>query len=120
MTKRRNKMPEQAWKLGALTAVAQGLGDTQDGLNGYQIGQLLGRLNMEDPGAGLTKWKRLEEAFVRRQNTDGHPQRIITFIQHAMDPTNYVGRPELFTLRQGLRPAEWCTSRDLINGTGVS
>lgn len=74
MTKRRNKMPEQAWKLGTLTAVAQVLGDTQDGLNGYQIGQLLGRLNMEDPGAGLTKWKRLEEAFVRRQNTDGHPQ----------------------------------------------
>lgn len=100
MTKRRNKMPEKAWKLGTLTAVAQVLGDTQDGLNGYQIGQLLGRLNMEDPGASLTKWKRLEEAFVRRQNTDGHPQRIITFIQHAMDPTNYVGRPELFTLRQ--------------------
>ncbi|AGM31704.1 hypothetical protein MABM_52960 (plasmid) [Mycobacteroides abscessus] len=93
-------MPEPAWKLATLTAVAQVLGATQDGLNGYQIGQLLGRLNMEDPGAGLTKWKRLEEAFVRRQNIDGHPQRIITFIQHAMDPTNYVGRPELFTLRQ--------------------
>lgn len=93
-------MPEPAWGLGTLTAVAQVLGDTQDGLNGYQISQLLGRLKMEDPGAGLTKWKRLEEAFVRRQSSDGHPQRIITFIRHAMDPTNYVGRPELFTLRQ--------------------
>jgi uncharacterized protein (TIGR02391 family) len=76
------------------------LADTQDGLTGSQIGQLLGRLHMDDPDAGLTKWKRLEEAFVRRQNDDGHPQRIITFIQHAMDPTNYVNSPELFTLRQ--------------------
>lgn len=93
-------MPEPAWKPGVLTGVAQVLGDTQDGLIGSRISQLLGRLNMEDPGAGLTKWKRLEEAFVRRQNVDGHPQRIITFIQHAMDPANYVNNPELFTLRQ--------------------
>lgn len=55
---------------------------------------------MEDPGVGLTKWKRLEEAFVRRQNRDGHPQRIISFIRHAMDPANYVNSPELLTLRQ--------------------
>jgi len=93
-------MPEPAWKLGILTGVAQVLADTQDGLNGTQIGQLLGRLHMEDPAAGITKWKRLEEAFIRRQNNDGHPQRIITFIQHAMEPANYVNRPELFTLRQ--------------------
>ncbi len=93
-------MPEPAWKLGVLTGVAQVLADTQDGLTGSHIGQLLDRLHMEDPGAGLTKWKRLEEAFVRRQNSDGHPQRIITFIQHAMDPTTYVNSPELFTLRQ--------------------
>ncbi|MGB3355535.1 MAG: TIGR02391 family protein [Mycobacterium sp.] len=93
-------MPEPAWKLGVLAGVAQVLADTQGGLTGSQIGQLLGRLHMEDPGVGLTKWKRLEEAFVRRQNTDGHPQRIITFIQHAMDPANYVNSPELFTLRQ--------------------
>lgn len=93
-------MPEPAWKLGVLTGVAQVLADTQDGLTGSQIGQLLGRLKMNDPGAGITKWKRLEEAFVRRQSIDGHPQRIITFIQHAMDPANYVNSPELFTLRQ--------------------
>lgn len=93
-------MPEPAWTLGTLTAVAQVLADTQDGLTGSEIGRLLERLRMDDPGAGLTKWKRLEIAFVQRQNADGHPQRIITFIQHAMDPTNYVGRPELFSLRQ--------------------
>ena len=93
-------MPEPSWNLGVLTGVAQVLADTHGGLTGYEIGQLLGRLDMDDPGAGLTKWKRLEEAFVRRQNTDGHPQRIITFITHAMNPANYIGRPELFTLRQ--------------------
>ena len=55
---------------------------------------------MEDPGAGITKWRRLHEAFVRRQNRDGHLQRIITFITRAMSPANYIDAPELFTLRQ--------------------
>ncbi len=87
-------MPESAWTLGTLTGVAQVLADTQDGLTGSEIGRLLERLGMTDPGAGLTKWKRLEIAFVQRQNADGHPQRIITFIKHAMDPTNYVNRPD--------------------------
>lgn len=100
IVKQGNRMPEPSWNLGVLTGVAQVLADTHGGLTGYEIGQLLGRLDMDDPGAGLTKWKRLEEAFVRRQNTDGHPQRIITFITHAMNPANYIGRPELFTLRQ--------------------
>ncbi len=94
------KMPEPAWKLSVITGVAQVLADTQGGLTGSQIGQLLTRLHMDDPGAHLTKWRRLEEPFIRRQNQDGHPQRLITFIQHAMDPANYVNSPELFTLRQ--------------------
>lgn len=83
-----------------MAGVAQVLADTQDGLKGSEIGQLLERLEIEDPGAGITKWKRLEEAFVRRQNQDGHPQRIITFIRRVMEPSKYVHRPELFTLRQ--------------------
>lgn len=88
-----------------LTSIAKVLGDTSDGLTGSEIASLLGRLRMEDPGP-VTKWRRLEESFVRRQNSDGHSQRIITFITHVMQPANYTERPELFTLRQdGLNQA---------------
>lgn len=90
------------WTYGTLQAVASVLGDTHDGLTGGQIGDLLHRLNMEDPFPGITKRDRLTEAFVRRHNADGSPRRVITFITHAMDPVNYRAQPELFALRQDL------------------
>lgn len=76
------------------------LADTDTGLTGREIGDLLHRLAMEDPLPGVTKRDRLTEAFVRRQNVDGSPKRIITFVVHAMEPARYRDRPELFTLRQ--------------------
>lgn len=94
------KMAEPAWDMSVLTRVAKVLADTADGLTGSQIGELLAGLDMGDPGAGITKWRRLHEAFVRRQKRDGHPQRIITFITWAMSPANYIDAPKLFTLRQ--------------------
>lgn len=88
-----------------LASIAKVIGDSSDGLTGSEIAALLGRLNMEDPGA-ITKWRRLEEAFVRRQNADRHAQRIVTFITHVTQPANYIERPELFALRQdGLNQA---------------
>jgi uncharacterized protein (TIGR02391 family) len=93
-------MTENAWQISVLTRVAQVLADTADGLTGRQIGDLLARLGMEDPFPQETKWRRLEEAFVRRQNRDGNPKRIITFVTHVMSPANYRDAPELFTLRQ--------------------
>jgi uncharacterized protein (TIGR02391 family) len=93
-------MTEKAWEVSILSRVAQVLADTTDGLTGRQIADLLIRLGMEDPFPQATKWRRLEEAFVRRQNRDGNPKRIITFITHVMSPANYRDAPELFTLRQ--------------------
>lgn len=55
---------------------------------------------MVDPLPGVTKRDRLCEAFVVRQNEDGHPDRIITFIVTAMEPVNYRDRPHLFDLRR--------------------
>jgi uncharacterized protein (TIGR02391 family) len=93
-------MTERFWEISILTRVAQIIADTSDGLTGREIGDLLNRLNMEDPYPDWTKWRRLEEAFVRRQNQDGGPKRIITFITNVMNPANYRDAPELFTLRQ--------------------
>ncbi len=93
-------MTERSWQISILTRVAQILADTNDGLTGREIGDMLTRLNMEDPYPDWTKWRRLEEAFVRRQNLDGSPKRIITFICNVMNPANYRDAPELFSLRQ--------------------
>lgn len=89
-----------AWSHGVLREVAAVLADTDHGLSGREIGDLLARLRMADPLPGVTKRDRLTEAFIARQNTDRSPKRIITFITHAMEPVRYRDRPELFTLRQ--------------------
>lgn len=92
--------PESPWSYPVLKAVADVLADTSDGLTGRQIGDLLARLNMEDPIPTATKRDRLAEAFVLRQNKDHSSRRIITFIAHVMEPVGYRTHPELFTLRQ--------------------
>lgn len=89
-----------SWTYGTLREVAAVLADTDDGLTGREIRDLLGRLRMSDPLPSATKRDRLCEAFVVRQNADGHPRRIITFIVTAMEPVNYRDRPHLFNLRR--------------------
>lgn len=92
--------PEPPWSYGTLTSVAAVLADTENGLTGREIGDLLVWLKMSDPLPGATKRDRLAEAFVVRQNMDQGSNRIITFITAAMEPVRYRDRPELFSLRQ--------------------
>lgn len=92
--------PRPPWSYGTLQAVADVLADTDDGLTGREIGDLLARLGIPDPIPTATKRDRLAEAFVARQNADRSSRRIITFIVTAMEPVRYRDRPEFFTLRQ--------------------
>ncbi|GAC77906.1 TIGR02391 family protein [Gordonia malaquae] len=92
--------PNPPWSYGILKSVAAVLAETENGLTGGEIGDLLARLNMSDPLPNATKRDRLTEAFVARQNRDQNSNRIITFIVAAMEPVRYRDRPELFTLRQ--------------------
>lgn len=92
--------PPSPWSYPVLKAIADVLADASDGLTGREIGDLLLRLNMEDPLPTATKRDRLAEAFVARQNKDRGSKRIITFIVTAMEPVRYRGQPELFSLRQ--------------------
>lgn len=92
--------PHPPWSYGTLKSVAAVLADTENGLTGREIGDLLVRLNMSDPLPDATKRDRLAEAFLVRQNKDQSSNRIITFITAAMEPVRYRDRPELFTLRQ--------------------
>jgi len=51
-----------------LEAIAKALADTSEGLTGSEIGHLLATLKISDPMPTMTKWKRLHNAFVERQN----------------------------------------------------
>ncbi|MFC6715059.1 TIGR02391 family protein [Branchiibius cervicis] len=93
-------MSEQPWGEAVITEVAVVLGDTDTGLTGGQIGGLLARLRIADPSPAASKRVRLADALITRQARDGNPQRIITFINAAMEPVAYRDRPELFTLRR--------------------
>jgi uncharacterized protein (TIGR02391 family) len=56
---------------------------------------------MEDPAAGITKWKRLAAAFDVRQRLDRCSNKVIEFILEAMKPVRFTGRPEVFEARRG-------------------
>lgn len=95
------RVPQAQWSYPVLQSVAAVLADTADGLTGSEIGDLLLRLDMQDPLRSSTKRVRLAEALVVAQNRFGNPRRIITFIVTAIEPVRYRSQPELFTLRQG-------------------
>lgn len=84
-----------------LTSLAKAIGDTENGLTGGEIEQLLHQLNMHDPGE-ITKWKRLVAAFDHSQRTRGNADRVITFLARAFAPARYVHNPELFVIKRRL------------------
>lgn len=97
---------EQQFSQSELEAIAAALADTSEGLTGSEIGHLLTTLKMADPTPGLTKWKRLLNAFVERQNSSRNRRAILEFIRQATKPERYVKRPERFEhLRANLNRA---------------
>jgi uncharacterized protein (TIGR02391 family) len=80
---------EKTFTQSELEAIAQALADTTDGLTGSEIGHILASLKMADPTPDMTKWKRLHNAFVARQNHSGNRRAILQFIREAMKPERY-------------------------------
>jgi uncharacterized protein (TIGR02391 family) len=87
---------EKTFSQSELEAIAQALADTSDGLTGSEIGHILASLKMADPTPDMTKWKRLHNAFVKRQNFSGNRRAVAQFIREAMKPQRYARRPERF------------------------
>ena len=79
-----------------LRAVADALGDTNEGLTGSEIGYLLTLCNIADPDPSLTKRHRLYNAFANDQNARRHRRRGCGFIRHSMKPERFVREPERF------------------------
>ena len=95
-TFKRSDMAEKLFSQGELEAIAAALGDTADGLTGSEIGHLLVTITMVDLNPTATKWVRLHNAFVERQNRAQNRRAILEFIRQAMLPARLVKRPERF------------------------
>jgi len=83
-----------------LEAIARVLADTDRGLNGSQIGQIILEIGIEDPSPTLTKWKRLFHAFAEFQNKHQIGNHVVKFINKAMDPAKYTNSLEAFHWRR--------------------
>src|SRR5437667_10255185 len=77
------------------------IGDTNTGLTGSQIGELLSRCGIVDPLPGLTKRDRLFEALRSRQERDGCANHVLAFIQMFMEPVRFVGAKDEFERFRG-------------------
>ena len=49
---------------------------------------------MSDPNPTMTKWKRLFNAFVERQNHSQNRRAVLEFIRRAMKPERYAKEPD--------------------------
>ena len=73
-----------------LQAIADALGDTNDGLTGSEIALLLESCKIEDVDSTLTKRHRLYNAFANNQNKLQDRKPILGFIRKAMKPERFV------------------------------
>ncbi|WP_262966872.1 TIGR02391 family protein [Methylobacter psychrophilus] len=81
---------------GQLQAIADALGDTNDGLTGSEITHLLETCKIADTDPTATKRHRLYNAFAQDQNQRQDRTRILGFIRHSMKPERFARNPERF------------------------
>lgn len=83
-----------------LEAACRVLADTERGLTGTQIEQLLQEIKITDTSPGITKWKRLFNALAQAQNQHQIGNHLIMLINRAMNPVNYARDPGAFRWRR--------------------
>lgn len=94
------KHTESIFTQGQIERLARALGDTESGLTGSEIQHTLMKSRIPDVDPTNTKWKRLYNAFVTRQNETQTGNSIIDFIHHALEPARYIGDTDLFEHRR--------------------
>ncbi|MGX1501158.1 uncharacterized protein (TIGR02391 family) [Labrenzia sp. MBR-25] len=89
-----------------LQAIADALGDTEDGLIGSEIAHLLQTVGIVDTDPQMTKRHRLYNAFANDQNRRKDRTRIIGFVRKAMKPERFAREQKRFEpMRQNLNRA---------------
>ncbi len=90
---------EKKWDLFSveeLKHVCKILADADHGLKGSEIAYILRQIGAEDIDPMMTKWKRLFNALIKRQNIDQASNTILAFINKALRPARYVHRREFY------------------------
>ena len=77
--------------------IARIMGDTRGGFTGSEIGHFLAQCKMDDPDPGLTKWKRLYNAFCVAVNKSGSTNVVFLFLRHCMEPAQGINNPERYS-----------------------
>ena len=88
--------PMSCFEQGQLQAIADALGDTNDGLTGSEITHLLETCKIADADPTATKRHRLYNAFAQDQNQRKDRTHILGFIRYSMKPERFVRNPERF------------------------
>lgn len=89
-------MRVESFDSNTLQAICKVIADTSEGLKGYQIGEILNTLNIDDPDQNMTKWKRLYSALKTKQDKDKCANNIILFLKEVMQPVRYIDNPGNF------------------------
>ncbi|RJF68712.1 TIGR02391 family protein [Rhodopseudomonas palustris] len=79
-----------------LQAIADALGDTEIGLTGSEIANLLSACGINDVAPTLSKRHRLYNAFAHLQNAKQDRVPILAFIRRAMRPARFVRQQERY------------------------
>ncbi len=79
-----------------LQAIADALGDTNDGLIGSEIAHLLATCSIVDVDSAMTKRHRLYNAFANDRNQRKDRTHVLGFVRHAMKPERFIKFPERF------------------------
>lgn len=79
-----------------LEGLCRTIADTNAGLTGTEIGQILLNSEIQDIDPLNTKWKRLYNVFVDWQNKNQCSNHILRFVQAAMQPVRYIGQEAIF------------------------
>ncbi|MER5418060.1 TIGR02391 family protein [Streptomyces virginiae] len=87
------------WPATTVTAVADVLADTSEGLTGREIGLLLAQIGIRDV-EGSNKRERLAQALLHHQKDAGNANGVIRFITDAMAPVRYAQQPHVFSRRR--------------------
>ncbi|MGI2139520.1 TIGR02391 family protein [Shewanella baltica] len=83
-----------------LEAACRVLADTDRGLTGFEIGNLIQDCKIEDVTPSITKWKRLFNALAEAQNKHQVGNHLIMFINRALNPVSYARDKNKFEWRR--------------------
>ena len=83
---------------GDLEALCKILADTDTGLNGSEIRDILKQIGVIDTDPTMTKWRRLYYALVDNQNKHQDGNSVLSFIAKALHPIRYINKSEQYEL----------------------